>query len=64
MVAQDIKKEERSQILSLFCPGFSTKKWIDALSSGKVNWWVKEAELWWFILMVVGVLDPVGYLWR
>ena len=64
VLAQDIKKEERSQILSLFLPGISTKKRFDALSSGKVNWWVKEAELWWFILMVVGVLDPVGYLWR
>ena len=48
MVTQDIKKEGRSQILFLFLPGFSTKKRFDALSSGKVNWWVKEAELWWF----------------
>lgn len=63
VVTQDIKKEGRSQILFLFLPGFSTKKRFDALSSGKVNWWVKEAELWWFILMIVGVLDPVGYLW-
>ena len=63
VVTQDIKKEERSQILSLFLPGFSTKKWIEGKINNQVTWWVKEAELSWFILMVVGILDPVGYLW-
>lgn len=55
--SSEIKKEERSQILSFFIPGIATKRWFDGLASGKIVRWMKEAEIWRFVLMLVGILD-------
>lgn len=60
--SSEIKKEERNQILSFFIPGIATKRWFDGLASGKIVRWMKEAEIWRFVLMLVGILDFGWYL--
>ena len=59
---QYIKKEERNQILSFFVPGRVSIKWFDGIKKGKLIWRMKEAEIWRFVIMLIGVLDPSGYL--
>lgn len=59
---QYIKKEERNQILSFFVPGRVSIKWFDGIKEGKLVRRMKEAEIWRFVIMLIGVLDPSGYL--
>lgn len=57
-----LTKEERNQILYCFFPGISSVRWFHSLQMGRGIWRAKEAELWRFVLLMIGVIDPSGYL--